>query len=137
MSVCEKKIWNWSKITGVFRFFINWFMKTLIKSIMYCQTVPLERLLTYVLKMVCKVSLPLFLTWVSLAILCLDQCLMEMDCLAQHHLSLARDNLLVHMNLQWWQLLRSVNATYYAQHPTLRSVYRKKQSVVGRKLFSS
>ena len=29
------------------------------------------------------------------------------------------------------------NATYYAQHPTLRSVYRKKQSVVGRKLFSS
>ena len=30
-----------------------------------------------------------------------------------------------------------VNATYYAQHPALKSVYEKSQSVMGGKLFSS
>ena len=29
-----------------------------------------------------------------------------------------------------------VNATYYAQHPALKSVYGKCQSVIGGKLFS-
>ena len=28
-----------------------------------------------------------------------------------------------------------VNATYYAQHPALKSVYGKNQSVIGGKLF--
>ena len=42
----KKHTWNWSKILGIFLkfvlFFINFFMKTLIKSIIYCQnTVPL------------------------------------------------------------------------------------------------
>ena len=32
----------------VFTFFINFFMKTLIKSIIYCQTVPLDHLSAYV-----------------------------------------------------------------------------------------
>ena len=45
-------------------------MKTLIKSIIYCQTVPLDRLLMYVVKMLCQASLPLFLTSISLAIFC-------------------------------------------------------------------
>ena len=30
-----------------------------------------------------------------------------------------------------------VNATYYAQHPALKSVYEKSQPVIGGKLFSS
>ena len=29
-----------------------------------------------------------------------------------------------------------VNATYYAQHPALKSVYGKSQPVIGGKLFS-
>ena len=29
------------------------------------------------------------------------------------------------------------NVTYYAQHPAINSFYRKKQSVIGGKLFSS
>ena len=28
-----------------------------------------------------------------------------------------------------------VNATYYSQHPVLKSVYGKSQSVIGHKLF--
>ena len=58
------------KFLLIFFFFINFFMKTLIKSIIYCQTVPLERLLMYIVNIVCPVSLPLFLTKVSLAIFC-------------------------------------------------------------------
>ena len=58
------------KFLLIFFFFINFFMKTLIKSIIYCQTVPLERLLMYIVNIVCQVSLPLFLTKVSLAIFC-------------------------------------------------------------------
>ena len=30
-----------------------------------------------------------------------------------------------------------INARYYAQHPALKSVYGKSQSVIGGKLFSS
>ena len=30
-----------------------------------------------------------------------------------------------------------VNATYYAQHPTLKSVYEKSQSVIVGKLFAT
>ena len=41
-----------------FTFFINFFIKTLIKNIIYCQTVPLNRLLMYVVKTVWQASLP-------------------------------------------------------------------------------
>ena len=42
----KKHIWNWSKILFIFHFFINLFMKTLIRSIIYCQAVLLNHLLT-------------------------------------------------------------------------------------------
>ena len=45
-------------------------MKILIKSIIYCQTVPLDHLLMYIVKMLCQTSLASFLMWVSLAIFC-------------------------------------------------------------------
>ena len=38
----------------------------------------------YVVKIVCQSSLPPFLTWVSLAIFCLDQCQMQIACSAEH-----------------------------------------------------
>ena len=69
-------IWNWSKILCT---------KTLIKSIICCQTVPLNRLHIYVMKIVCQASLLSFLTWVSLSIFYLDQCQMKIVCSAQHH----------------------------------------------------
>ena len=50
------------KFLVFFTFFINFFMKILIKSTIYCQTMPLDRLLMYVVKIVCQASLPLFLT---------------------------------------------------------------------------
>ena len=37
-------------------FFINFFMKTLIKSIIDCHTVPLERLFMYVVKLYIRIS---------------------------------------------------------------------------------
>ena len=49
------------KLLVFFTFFITFFIKTLIKSIIYCQTVPVERLLAYVVKTVCQASLLLFL----------------------------------------------------------------------------
>ena len=46
------------KLLVFFTFFINFFFKTLIKSIIYCQTVPLEHLLLmYVVKIVYQASL--------------------------------------------------------------------------------
>ena len=47
----------------IFIFFINFFMKTLIESIIYCQTVPLDRSLMYIVEILCQASLILFLTW--------------------------------------------------------------------------
>ena len=38
---------------------------------------PVDRM--YVVKIVCRASLALFLTWVSLAIFCLDQCQMDVQ----------------------------------------------------------
>ena len=46
----------------IFTFFISFFMKTLIKTIIYCQTVPLDRLLMYIMNILCQASLPSFLT---------------------------------------------------------------------------
>ena len=129
--IWKKYIWNWRKIIGIFHFFINFFMKTLIKSIIYFQTVPIERLLIYLVNIVYQVSLLLFLTWVSLAIFCLNQWLTEIVYRAQHQLPLVEDN-------SWWVIAAVelyVNATYFVQHPALKSVDRKIQSVIVGKLF--
>ena len=53
---------NWRKILGIFFFFINFLMKTIIKSIIYCQTAPLDHLLMYFVKIVYRASLVSFLT---------------------------------------------------------------------------
>ena len=44
-----------------------------------------------------------------------------------------RDNSLVHVEMAGVEL----NARYYAQHPALKSVYGKRQTVISGKLFSS
>ena len=95
-------------------FFIYFFMKTLIKSIIYCQNlVPLERLLMYVVKIVYQASLLSFLTWVS----------PEIACSAQHQLSLVGNNLTGAYELKLMVAIELyVNATYYTQHPTLKLV---------------
>ena len=68
-----------------FTFLLTFFVETLIKSINYCQSVPLDHLYVY-----CENCmwgfLPSFLTWVNLAIFCLDQCQMEIFSSAQHQL---------------------------------------------------
>ena len=58
---------------------------------------------------------------------------------AQHQLSLVGDNALVmvHELRVMAAVELHVNTTYYAQHPALKSVYGKRQSVIGGKLFSS
>ena len=48
-----------------------------------------------------------------------------------------RDNSLLHELRVKPAVELHVNATYYAQHPALKSVYGKSQSVIGGKLFSS
>ena len=68
-----------------FTFFINFFMKTLIKNIIYCQTVPLNRLLILCCENCMAGFSVSFLIWISLAIFHLDQCQMEIVCSAQHH----------------------------------------------------
>ena len=75
-------------------------MKTLIKNMIYCQALPLEYLLMYVVKIVYQISLLSFSTSVSLAIFCLDQWIMEILCSAQPQLLLVEDNSLVHINLE-------------------------------------
>ena len=47
------------------------------------------------------------------------------------------DNLLMHELRVMVAVELHVNATYYAQHPALKSVFEKSQSVMGGKLFSS
>ena len=52
-------------------------------------------------------------------------------------LSLIGDNSLVHELRVMASVKLHVNATCYAQHPALKSVYGKSHSVLGGKLFSS
>ena len=52
-------------------------------------------------------------------------------------LSLVGDNSLVHELREMVAVELHVNATYYVQHPVLKSVYEKSQSVTDGKLFSS
>ena len=89
------------KLLVFFTFFIDFFMKTLIKSIIYCQAVPLEHLLLmYVVLIVYRAPLLSFPTRVSWQYFVLDQWLMEIFCSVQRQLSLVGDNSLVHMNLE-------------------------------------
>ena len=114
-----------------FIFFINFFVETLIKSIIYCQTVPLDCLLTYILKIVCQASLPSFLTWVNLAIFCLDQSQMIVSYSTQHqfHWYLG-DNWLLHKLSVMAAVDLRVMQDIYTQHPALKSGYGKSQPVV-------
>ena len=52
-------------------------------------------------------------------------------------LSLVGNNSLVHELREMAAVELHVNATYYARHPALKSVYEKSQSVMSGKLFSS
>ena len=105
---------------------------------MRLSAVPVERLRMYVGKIVCQTSLLFLLTWVSLAIFCSDQWLTEIVCSAQHQLSLVRRKLNGAYELRVIAAVElHVNATYYAQHQTLKSVNGKSQSVIVGKLFSS
>ena len=63
---------------------------------------------------------------------------MEIPCLAQDQLSLmVGDNSLVYELRLMAAVELYLNGTYYAQHSTLKSVYGKRKSVIGDKLFSS
>ena len=48
-----------------------------------------------------------------------------------------RNNSLVHELLVMTPVELHVKATYYVQHPALKSIYGKGQSVIAGKLFSS
>ena len=96
---CEKSTSKiGEKLLIFFTFFIEFFLKILIKSKehnLLPGCFPGTFLLMYVVKIVCEASLLSFLTWISLAIFCLDQWLMDTDCCAQHQLSFVWDNSLV------------------------------------------
>ena len=66
---------------------------------------------------------------------------MEIVCSAQHQLSLVGDGLIGLTGADELRVMAAielqVNDTYYAQHPTLKSFYRKSQSVIVIKLFFS
>ena len=98
----------------------------------YCQTVHVFGQFSYVLvcKNVCQASLSSFLL---LAIFCLDQCQMKIACLAS--LSLVGDNSLAHKLTVMAAVKLHLNATY-AQHLALKSIYEKRQCIMGGKLFS-
>ena len=126
------------KLLVFFTFFINFFFKTLIKSIFYCQTVPLEHLLLmYVVKIVYQASLLSFPSWVSLAIFCFRS-------MSNGNFLFSSASIVIGRRFTDAYELRVmaavelyVNATYYAQHPTLKLVYGKSQLVIVGKLFSS
>ena len=105
-----------------FTFFINFLMKTLIKSIIYCQTMPLDYLLRYVAKIVSEATLPSSSTWVSPAIFVLENAEWKLSVLLSSIVNGRRDKSLVHVN---------------ELHPALKSVHGKSQSVIAGKLFSS
>ena len=107
-------------------------MKTIIKGILL-----LDRLLMYVLKNECQAPLPFFLTWVSLAVFFLDQYQMKLSVQLSTIVIVRRDNSLAHKLSVMAAVELHVNATYYAQHSAHKSLYRKSQSVIAGKLFSS
>ena len=81
-NICMSVLWyvglrkstpeTWVKFLVFFTIFSLTFIKIFIKSLIYSQNVPLGHLPMYVAKIVHQPSLSLFLTWVSLAIFCLE-----------------------------------------------------------------
>ena len=102
-----------------FTFFINFFYKNINQEHNLLPDCAFG-LLMYVAKLLCQASLPLFLTWVSLAIFCLEKCQMEIASSAS--LSLVGEITHWCMNFVWMMaaIELHVNATYYAQHPALK-----------------
>ena len=112
------------KFLLIFFFFINFFMKTLIKSIIYCQTVPLERLLMYIVNILFQVSLPLFLTKVRLAIFCFRSMINGNCWFSSASLSLVgKKSLVPELRVMGVAVELHVNATYCVQHLAMKSVY--------------
>ena len=136
-SQSEKKyIWNWSKILCIFHFLINLFIKTIIKSIIYIIDCAFEAF-TYrmhIVKIVCQVSLPLFLTWVSPGnISYLDQCQIES---VQLNIIVTgrRGNSLVYVD--WWQLMSYMWMLHMLNICIEINLWKKPINIViGRKLF--
>ena len=89
---------------------------------------PLDYLLMYVVKSVCQASLPLFLTRVSVVIFCFRSMLNGNRLFSSESLSLVPDKWLVHKLRVMATVEPHLNATYYAHHPTLKSVYEKKKT---------
>ena len=95
----DVSMWRSRSDTGVeflviFTFFIKFFMRTLIKSIIYRQTVPLD--VMFIVKILFQSSLPSFLTWVSLAIFCFTS-MPNANCqFSSASFSLVGNNSLVH-----------------------------------------
>ena len=117
----------WTRIIGIFTF-INFFLKySLIKSIVYGQTVHAFRTFTYVC---CEKSMlgysALFLNLSSSGNI-FFRLMPNGDCLLRStSLSWVEDNSL--------KLIAGVkillNATYYVQYPAFKSVYEKSQYVI-------
>ena len=117
-------------------------MKTLIENIIYCQTACLWTVyLCTVCKNICQASLPLFLLLLLEAIFCLDQCQRQSKWkLPVQQLSIfvtgRGGNSMTHKHRVMAAAVKlHLNATY-AQHLALKSVYEKRQYVMGGKLFS-
>ena len=108
----------------VFFNFINFFLKTLTKNIIYCQTVHVFGQFTHALicKNICQTSLPLFLLPV---IFSLDPCQTEITC-STKHLCSTKHRSLAHKLRVMAAVKQHLNATY-AQHLALKSVYEKRQ----------
>ena len=114
-------------------------MKTLIKSIIYCQAAPLDRLLMYIVKILCQASLPSSLTWLRLETFRFRSMINGNGCFSSAYLSLVTGRRSYwSKNLEWWVALElHVNATYYVQHLALKSsVYLCKKPVICGKLLT-
>ena len=111
-------------------------MKTLIKSIIYCQTVPLDIYCEN-----CMSDFSAFVLYFSKSGNILFRWLPKKEKLSFQLTIIAigrRDKSLVHELRVMAAVELHVNATYYAQqHPVLESFYGKDQSVISGKLFSS
>ena len=92
-------------------------MKTLIKSIIYCQTVPLNCLLMYVVKIVWQASLPSFNLSKSRNILFRSKCQTDIVCSAHSSIIVIgrRGN---SMHVEQWQLFELHVKAIYAKHPS-------------------
>ena len=133
--IWEKYIWIWRKII-VFSltFFINFFMETLLETIIYWQTVSLESLATYVCCENCFTGFSAFVLNLSKSGNILFRRMANV-CSAQHQLSLVGDNWLVHINFSDGSYSATCKCNISDIMP--QSVYGKCQSVIVGKLFST